>query len=497
MDIFCLYSGGKDSVYSVIESQRLGHRIIALLNIYPSDDDCLELDSWMYQTAGWCHIPTIARAADIPLLRYKTRGESTCRDLDYAGRHEGDEVEDLASLLREAVLTYPSARGVACGALASGYQRSRVEAAAARAGLLPIALLWGRAPRGLLRDLATSGVDARIIRTAAGPCLPSKQFIGTSVAHRTTRKALRVAHEKFGVHVAGEGGEYETLVLDSPFFSKRLVPIDATVAKESGGCNRENASLCIGALQAVDKTQHELLVGTATVRSDWRFALRALKDGKGELPPLPLLTYTPIPVVPVPLALTSTTTTTATLPTARVPFFELFENETTSTLNSIVMSSLEEQTIAIAIAPALSQASHSRAITTTPLLSPSQFLKHVTPPPSSCVSIFGDQISIAGLHIDTATTTATTTTIDNTKTNKNDGDDDITITVAAKMTTRVIALLRTCLEYHGAALEDVYFLRLWLSDIRDFTSVNAAYAAACGLAVPARVCVQAGGGGLW
>ena len=30
-------------------------------------------------------------------------------------------------------------------------------------------------------------------------------------------------HRKYGIHVCGEGGEYETFTLDCPLFKKRIV----------------------------------------------------------------------------------------------------------------------------------------------------------------------------------------------------------------------------------------------------------------------------------
>ena len=34
---------------------------------------------------------------------------------------------------------------------------------------------------------------------------------------------LKLLNKKYGVHIAGEGGEYETFVTDAPIFKKKLI----------------------------------------------------------------------------------------------------------------------------------------------------------------------------------------------------------------------------------------------------------------------------------
>lgn len=55
---------------------------------------------------------------------------------------EGDEVEDLAALLAFVQQRHPDVTAVASGAIASDYQRTRVERVCARLGLVSLAYLW-------------------------------------------------------------------------------------------------------------------------------------------------------------------------------------------------------------------------------------------------------------------------------------------------------------------------------------------------------------------
>ena len=51
-------------------------QIVALANIYPSEDGVSELDSFMYQTVGHQLIEAYAECTGLPLFRIRTHGKS-------------------------------------------------------------------------------------------------------------------------------------------------------------------------------------------------------------------------------------------------------------------------------------------------------------------------------------------------------------------------------------------------------------------------------------
>ena len=63
-----LVSGGKDSLYSILEAQRRGLVLACLANLYPpppaaeGGNPSQELDSFMFQTVGHPALPCIAAA---------------------------------------------------------------------------------------------------------------------------------------------------------------------------------------------------------------------------------------------------------------------------------------------------------------------------------------------------------------------------------------------------------------------------------------------------
>lgn len=134
MNVVGLVSGGKDSVYNLMECVRLGHRLVALANLYPAsatpDVDSQELDSFMFQTVGHNVVPALADCLGLPLFRIATRGKAVQSSVSYAAPGsdgDGDEVEDLLCLLASVKLRMPHVNAVASGAILSNYQRARVE----------------------------------------------------------------------------------------------------------------------------------------------------------------------------------------------------------------------------------------------------------------------------------------------------------------------------------------------------------------------------------
>ena len=252
MYFVALVSGGKDSIYSIMECIRNGHELVACCHLSPripplkkdseneEEEEEEEEESYMYQTAGSeCVSIMVEQCIGVPLVLREIVGKSrdtslvydhVDHNLDESTKERGDqslavedEVEDLYHLLREAKQKYPSVQAVCSGAILSTYQRTRIESVCSRLNLIPLGYLWRIGPqRGLLRCMIEDDIEAVLVKVASPPGLSGKHL----------NKTLRELHEsglfdrlkeKFEFHICGEGGEYETLVLDCPIFKKRLV----------------------------------------------------------------------------------------------------------------------------------------------------------------------------------------------------------------------------------------------------------------------------------
>lgn len=108
---------------------------------------------------------------------------------------------------------------VSCGAILSNYQRFRVENVCSRLGLIPLHYLWQRNRESLLTEMLQSGLHAVLLKVAGGGLEPTKHVGKDLGAMRPTFDRLR---DRFGLDICGEGGEYESLVLDCPLFSRRI-----------------------------------------------------------------------------------------------------------------------------------------------------------------------------------------------------------------------------------------------------------------------------------
>ena len=228
MRVVALISGGKDSTYAMMKCVEHGHTIAALANLYPPAQFGEEMDSFMYQSVGHAHIDSIAQAMEMPLFRREIVGRSINQALRY-DQTAGDEVEDLHALLSEVLAKMPDVQAVCSGAVLSNYQRSRVETVCERLGLASLAYLWQRDQTELLAEMVGAGVCAVLVKVAS---------LGLTRAHlgRTVGELQPTFHKlnaRFGFHVCGEGGEYESFTLDCPLFKQRLEPINPRVLVHS------------------------------------------------------------------------------------------------------------------------------------------------------------------------------------------------------------------------------------------------------------------------
>ena len=74
-----------------------------------------------------------------------------------------------------------------------------------------------------------SDFEIKISRIAAEGL--GKWFLGKTINEEVYQKLLAL-NEKNGFHVAGEGGEYESLVVDCPLFKKKLIVGSADIVME-------------------------------------------------------------------------------------------------------------------------------------------------------------------------------------------------------------------------------------------------------------------------
>src|SRR3990172_2973080 len=196
MKLAALISGGKDSSFAIYRALQDGHEVTDLVTIIPANED-----SYMFHSANIHLTGLISEVTGIPLTSMTSSGEKE------------KELEDLKKALSSV-----NVDGVIAGAIESQYQTSRVRRICEELGLLLYAPLWHKEPESLLREMIIL-MDIRMVKVAALGM--DESWLGRRFDEKLIGDLMEL-NRKYRVHLAGEGGEYETLVLDAPFYKKRI-----------------------------------------------------------------------------------------------------------------------------------------------------------------------------------------------------------------------------------------------------------------------------------
>jgi len=195
--VAALVSGGKDSALALHRTIGDGHEVKYLVAMVPRRED-----SWMFHYPNIHMVDLFAEAAKIPLVKGETSG---VREV---------ELEDLKCLLKKLDI-----EGVVSGAVSSEYQRSRIEKICKEIRLVHIAPLWHENPAKLLQEIVDEKFDAIIVGVYAYGF--DSSWLGKPFDPKTINQLTQL-NQKYGISLVGEGGEYESLVINAPFFKKKI-----------------------------------------------------------------------------------------------------------------------------------------------------------------------------------------------------------------------------------------------------------------------------------
>jgi len=137
---------------------------------------------------------------------------------------EEAEVADLSRAISRGVEEH-GIEGVVTGAIHSVYQTTRVQRVCHDLDLWCFNPLWQRDQAEHLLEVVSSGFSFIISGIAADPL--GREWLGRLMDGQAVEELLALA-EKARINPSGEGGEYETFVLDAPFFRKRIEVLRAS-----------------------------------------------------------------------------------------------------------------------------------------------------------------------------------------------------------------------------------------------------------------------------
>ena len=197
MRIAVLVTGGKDSALALYRALKQDFEVKHLVTMIPQRED-----SWMFHSVNIHLTDLFAEAVGIPLVKSETAGIKEM------------ELTDLKELLATLAI-----EGVVSGAILSNYQKVRIGRICRELDLESIAPLWHENPMNLLKEMLSLDFEAIIVGVYAYGF--DESWLGRRIDSATISDLARL-NKEYQVSLVGEGGEYETLVLDASFFTKRI-----------------------------------------------------------------------------------------------------------------------------------------------------------------------------------------------------------------------------------------------------------------------------------
>lgn len=223
-----MISSGKDSIYATYVMKRQNYEISCLVTIKSENPS-----SYMFHTPNVDLVKLQAEAMKIPLIEQETKGEKE------------DELDDLRNALSKAKEQY-KIEGVITGAIFSNYQRDRIEKVCDSLGLKIFSPLWHANQETLVREIINN--DFRVVLSSVAAEGFDASFLNKKIDENFLNNLIKI-NKKIGINVAGEGGEYESLVLDCPLFDKKIKILDYDIVEES----RNTANMVVKKAELVEK----------------------------------------------------------------------------------------------------------------------------------------------------------------------------------------------------------------------------------------------------
>ena len=201
MKLALLLSGGKDSVYAGYLAKKYNHEISCLISILSTNKE-----SYMFHTPSIEKTKSQAEAMKIPIILQETSGKKEI------------ELKDLEKAIKLAIKKY-KIEGVVTGAVQSVYQSSRIQKICNKLKIECFNPLWQVDELNYLNDLIKNKFKVIITGVFAFPL--DKSWLGRQIDKKFIEDISKL-NDKYKLSIIGEGGEFETFVLNCPLFKNEL-----------------------------------------------------------------------------------------------------------------------------------------------------------------------------------------------------------------------------------------------------------------------------------
>ena len=203
MKVASLFSGGKDSTYSIYKAKQEGHQIRCLITILPLSEESMLL-----------HFPNIeltklqSKSMGIPQIYIESRSNET-----------ETEVNLIEKILAKAKSEY-DLEGLVHGGILSEFQKNIFDRVCSKLNLKLISPLWQKEQIEYMKNLIESNFHF-IITSVSADGLDEK-WLGKEITIQDLEKLDQLS-KKYGFNINFEGGEAETIVIDCPLFSHPIM----------------------------------------------------------------------------------------------------------------------------------------------------------------------------------------------------------------------------------------------------------------------------------
>lgn len=205
MKLAALISGGKDSIFSLYKAIQEGHEVKYLITVFPRREN-----SWMF------HYPCVE------LTKLQARAIGIKHIIKESSGIKEKELKDLKKILKELK---DNIEGVVSGAIASSYQKSRIDKICEQLQLKSFSPLWHKDPEEILKEEINAGFEIVIVGVYSAGL--DKTWLGKIIDEKCIEDLIKLSRIYGRTFMVFEGGEAETLVIDGPIFKKRIEIIES------------------------------------------------------------------------------------------------------------------------------------------------------------------------------------------------------------------------------------------------------------------------------
>jgi len=199
MKVAVLFSGGKDSTFSIYKAKLDGHKVECVVTIFPQS---YESELLHYPNIQFTKLQS--ESMNIPQI-----------SIEVDSTNPNAEVNTLEEILIKAKENF-GVEGIVHGGILSEYQRKRFESISNNLGITLISPLWKKNQKEYMTNLLESKFHFMIISVTSGGL--DESWLGKEITSDDL-VTLENLSEKHGFNLSFEGGEAETFVTNCPLFT--------------------------------------------------------------------------------------------------------------------------------------------------------------------------------------------------------------------------------------------------------------------------------------